>query len=366
MKRVLQILYSGLGGHGSVAFSLADAAARAGAWENAFLFVGIEPTLAAYRRRCDEAGYRYAEVRTRPGLPWLAWPAVFAAAQRLQPDAVILHSIKTLVPNVLLARRRGLPLIAVEHQPNDLKSRAEWWVSRRAMAWADAVVVLTEDYRDRLRSALGPRWREQQVRMIPNGVDTDRFAPQPGAGAGAPLRLGMAARMTPSKRQDLLIEALCLAQAQGRSWQLSLAGDGPCRERLQAQAAQAGLAARVDFPGFLDEAALADWFSSLDVYLHASDGETLSTSLLQAMACGLPIVGADVPGIGNLLAQGGGVGVAAAPSARAFADAVADLADDAERARSLGARARALAVAAYSREAMFERYRALLESAWRR
>jgi glycosyltransferase involved in cell wall biosynthesis len=234
------------------------------------------------------------------------------------------------------------------------------------MAGADAVVVLTDDYRDRLRAALGPHWREAKVRVIPNGIDTGLFAPRrPRAEAGPP-RVGMAARMTDSKRQDLLIEALGLAQAQGRAWRLSLAGDGPCRERLQAQAAQAGLAACVDFPGFLDEAALIEWFSAQDVYVHASDGETLSTSLLQAMACGLPIVGADVPGIGNLLAQGGGVGLAVASSAPAFADAVAHLAGDAGAAAALGARARALAVAAYSQDAMFERYRALLESAWRR
>jgi len=63
----------------------------------------------------------------------------------------------------------------------------------------------------------------------------------------------------------------------------------------------AGLEDCVDLTGYLTPDRLAVGVRSLDIYLHASAGETLSISILQAMATGLPIVGSDVPGISGLL-----------------------------------------------------------------
>lgn len=366
MKRVLQILYSGLGGHGSVAFSLAAAARTARAWENHFLFVGIEPVLPEYAQHCLERGYSFAGVRTLRGAPWLTWPAVYRGVRRARPDAIVLHSVKTIAPNHWYARRRGVPLIAVEHQANDLKTRAEWWASGQLMRKADAVVVLTAEYLEALQAHLGAGFDPSRVRVIPNGIDTDRFAPTDRLEGHAELHVGMAARMTSTKRQDLLIDALAMAVAEGLPWRLHLAGDGPCIDALRARAARLGVAGQVEFSGFLDEQALREWFARLDVYAHASDGETLSTSLLQAMACGLPIVGSDVAGIANLLDQDEGVGVAVGQSAQAFVAAIRGLAERREAATALAARARRAALARYSQTAMFENYRQVLEAAWQR
>jgi glycosyltransferase involved in cell wall biosynthesis len=119
----------------------------------------------------------------------------------------------------------------------------------------------------------------------------------------------------------------------------------------------------VELPGYLGAQELCRWFHSLDVYAHASDGETLSTSLLQAMAMGLPIVGSNVPGIDNLLAAGGGCGLLTeAQTPEAFAAVLSRLAAEPALAEQLGARARALAVREYGQDAMFARYEQLLLS----
>lgn len=357
--KVIQILYSGLGGHGSVAFSLLDAARTAGAWSNELMFVGIEPVLGEYERICQSGAIPHQYVRVTAGRAWTAWPAVYRALRRSRPEAIVLHSVKTILPCALYARWHGIPLVAVEHQPNALKHRGEWWASRLVMRLADSVVVLTEDYRAQLREGLGDRWVEGKVHLIPNGIDTTAFAPGATAPAGdRPRRIGMAARMTGMKRQDLLIGAMALLRDRDGpgAWRLSLAGDGETLPALRSQVADLGLGDVVEFPGYLGESALRDWFGSLDVYAHASEGETLSTSLLQALAMGLPILGSDVPGIDNLLAAGGGAGLVVPQTAAAFAEACLRVRAEPVLEAELRGRARALAVAEFSQVAMFQRY----------
>jgi glycosyltransferase involved in cell wall biosynthesis len=363
-RRVVQILYSGLGGHGSVAFSLLSAATSRQAWRGLLIFIGVEPVVGEYEHVCNTQAIESAYVPTAAGRPWMSWPALYRALKQAKPDAVILHSVKTILPCALYAAQNHIPLIAVEHQANVLKRRSEWWISRLLLYLADAVVVLTPDYREELAHRFGSRRIKSRTFVIANGIDTNTFSPSvTKSGSKATVLIGMASRMTDIKCQDLLIDAMALLRNQdGRHyWRLSLAGDGETLAALRAKVTALNLDDVVSFPGYLGEDALRLWFGSLDIYAHASAGETLSTSLLQAMAMGLPIVGSDVPGIGNLLAEGDGVGIAVEQTAQAFAAALELVGDDCARAEDMGRRARALAQDRYSQTRMFEEYDNLLE-----
>lgn len=359
--KVAQILYSGLGGHGAVAFALQ--AASGADWQNTMVFLGIEPVLPDYADRCRAQGINSHYIASTRGKPWQAWGPLRRALAATGPEAIVVHSVKTILPCWRYARRHNIPLIAVEHQANALKSRAEWLASAALMRLADAVVVLSPEYRADLLAGLG-RWaRPGKLHLIPNGIDTTTFAPHTTPRRPGPRRIGMAARFSSIKRHGLLIEAMAhLRDRDGPdAWRLSLAGDGDTRDAVAAQVAEAGLQDMVELPGFLGGADLQNWFADLDIYTHASDGETLSTSILQAMACGLPILGSDVPGITALLAEGDGCGrVAPTETGAGFAEGFARMAADPDAAAALGARARARATAAYSQQAMFAAYRDLL------
>jgi glycosyltransferase involved in cell wall biosynthesis len=80
-----------------------------------------------------------------------------------------------------------------------------------------------------------------------------------------------------------------------------LAGDGDQAHRLHSIVRDLDIIENVEFTGYLGEIQLIEWFTKLDIYVHATEGETLSTSILQAMASGLPIIASDVPGVNNLL-----------------------------------------------------------------
>jgi glycosyltransferase involved in cell wall biosynthesis len=204
--------------------------------------------------------------------------------------------------------------------------------------------------------------------VIPNGIDTLAFCPLESSHSGdAPCIVGMASRMTGIKRQDVLIDAVAmLCTRDGRhAWRLSLAGDGDSLRALRDRVEALGLGDVVSFTGYLGKPELREWFRSLDIYAHASAGETLSTSLLQAMAMGLPIVGSNVPGIANLLSLDGGIGLLAEQTPEAFASGLSQARSDRAEMSRMGRLARSVAVREYSQLRMFERYQGLLERIWR-
>lgn len=365
--RVAQLLYSGLGGHGSVAFSLLNAD-KGTQWQPLMGFLGIEPLSPAYAEECKKTGVPHKYFPAVPGKPWRSWPGILRWLIRTRPAAIILHSVTALLPCWCYARSHRVPLIVVEHQSNALKKRSEWTISRLSMLFADRVVLLTPAYRQELQEKLGIFFRGSKVRVVSNGIDISRYVPiakQP-AGLGATVQMGMATRFIATKRLDVLIEMMAQLrrQAPAIDWRLSLAGNGETWEGVHAMALDAGLEECISLPGHLGEDELIRWFQSIDIYLHASDGETLSTSLLQAMAMGLPIVASDVSGVDNLLGGETSCGVLIEDSTpEGFAGAVQHLVNTPSLAKQLAQAARQQAVTTYSQDAMFAGYARLLGEA---
>ena len=362
--RVLQVLYSGLGGHASVAFALVAGGAQEGSWRHSFVFVGVEPLLPAYEEACRSAGIPYSYVSTEAGRPWRSWPRLYAALKRHEPDAIILHSVSSLPPCYLYSQMHRRKLVCVEHTPVHLKTRRERLISQLAMRVARRVVLLTKEYERDHAEACGRYYDARRVITIPNGIDVVRFAPTGARHTEGVVRLGMAARFSGQKRQCLLVECLdWLRQSHPEtSWHLTLAGGGERIAQVRSEVSRSGLEDQVEFCGSLDQEDLATWFQTLDVYVHASDGETLSISLLQAMAAGVPIVASRVPGIANLLEpEGLRLGTLVAQNDPVvFGQAIAAVQGDPASAERMAAGARTYALERHSQEAMFRAYDGVL------
>ena len=369
--KISQITYTGFGGLGSVVFSLVAAGVSCEhRWSIGF--IGDQPLDGSYVQRCRDDGVEYAAFQSTPGKPFRAWWALARWLAQTQPEAVICHSINSILACRWYAWRHGARLVAVEHTPNQVKTRNERVFSRLAMLLADRVVVLTPEYRDELHRAHGLLFRGHKVAVVPNGIDTEVFRPaempsQELMGPGRVLTIGMAARFSFSKRQDLLVKVLeRLAVLQpALEVQLRFAGDGSEMRRVKALAHASPLGQRIRFDGLLSEEAVAPWLRELDIYVHATEGETLSTSLLQAMATGLPIVASDIPGVRNLLQGVDFFGDCVENTSAAFATAVCRCVDDPRLAVELGRRARARIVEQYSNRAMLDAYLELVDEAKR-
>jgi glycosyltransferase involved in cell wall biosynthesis len=203
----------------------------------------------------------------------------------------------------------------------------------------------------------------ERIHRVPNGIDTVLFHPLPAAEREAlRARLGVAGsnvvlyvgRLSSEKNPLGLLEAWARL-GPPRDAVLVLAGEGPESEAVAARAAPLGEAVRVLGP-------VADplaWYQAADLFVLPSIYEGLSNALLEALACGLPVVSTPVSGSEDIFAAADvGVLVPGSDPASLAGGLAPLLADPARRARS-GEVAREIALAHYSLASVAERVEAL-------
>ena len=207
-----------------------------------------------------------------------------------------------------LARRLGIPY-AVKVHGSDLNVQAEFPLRRRqirsALRGAGAVLTVSRALADKA-VAIGAV--AARTRVIYNGVDSTLFAPgsrtqsreRLGLPADAPVLLYVGNLKDSKGCLDLLeaFPALLAAQPQAR---LIYVGAGPCRTELLQRAAVPACGDRVTLVGAVAHDALGDWFRAADLLCLPSHNEGVPNVVLEAMACGTPVVASRVGGIPEVL-----------------------------------------------------------------
>jgi len=180
-----------------------------------------------------------------------------------------------------------------------------------------------------------------QIEVIPNGVDLEQFQPAGDAPARDTLRLLTVGRLSATKRLPLLMEAVELLRGQGADVRLTIVGGGALWRDLARAAARKGLDDAVQFLGRVESSEMPQIYREHDLFVSASMQEGMSNAMLEAMACGLPIVTTRCEGVDELVADNGVV--VDEPEPARLAEAIRRLADDraARRAMSAAARRRA-------------------------
>jgi glycosyltransferase involved in cell wall biosynthesis len=237
----------------------------------------------------------------------------------------------------LLAFRLGHSFVAVDQGMPD--RREVKLLKRRTLPRAHAIITQTRAEADKVRRFGGP------AALVANGVDTSFYVPG-GAGverAGA-TALIVARLNDQHKRVSDLLRALAILPA---PWRLEVVGIGPDEERLRRLATELGVDDRATFLGFEpDKARIRERLQRCTVFVLPSAHEGLPVALLEAMACGTPVVGSNIPAIGDVVRQGGGE-VVPVGAVECLAAAMQSVAADRER---LGHAARATVERAYSRD----------------
>lgn len=316
---------------------------------------------AAMIERLDEAGLHPTHLSVRRLLdPW----GFFLLVRTLRrTDADVIHAhlgySATLVP--LAARLAGKPVVATLHlSPQRHTRRGELLKERlsvRIPSRLGRLVLISQHvYSEyaRLHGPALPSWK-----VIPNGVDLDRYSPRRAPRPTDCPVWAVVAALRPDKNHVDLIRAWAGVVAVHPDATLLIVGDGPSRIDIERAIAGAGLGESVRLLGRRED--VADILGSVDGVVSASVDEALPTALIEAAACGLPVVAADAGGTREIVEDGVTGRVVPVRDVPALTRALLDIIGDPDRAARYGIAGRARVEEKFSMTAWVDRLVLLYE-----
>lgn len=201
-----------------------------------------------------------------------------------------------------------------------------------------------------------------RLQFIRNGIDVARFFPgrSPDLRQSMGLRdsdllFGFAGRLSDEKNLPLLLRSFHLANLEGAK--LLLVGDGPRSGDLRRLVQELGLADRTIFAGHAED--VLPYYRAMDVFVMSSATEQTPNALLEAMACGLPVLSTDVGDCAELLGHNREPVIVGPGDVSAYSGALQALARDAVLRARLGAENRSRCVAQFSFDRMLNEYRSV-------
>jgi glycosyltransferase involved in cell wall biosynthesis len=272
---------------------------------------------------------------------------------RFPPTYAAYQARKQKIPYVITPHGALDPYLYAKSSRNVLVKRLyERWFDLPNLHCAGAIHYTAEDERQRA-AFLGLR---APSFVIPNGIDWGRYVQLPARGAfrsglglgDAPLVLFLG-RLHPKKGLDLLVPAFETIRRRIAGAQLAIVGPENDRfgQQVRAWVAERGLTEAVHFIGHLDGADVIQAYVDADVFVLPSYTENFGMTVVEAMACALPVVISDQVNIHAEVAQSG-AGLVTRCDATEVAEAVIELLADPERRTVLGSAGRAAAQLRYT------------------
>jgi len=301
--KLLQILYPGIGGHSSVAFYLIEGDSD-NKFSHGLLGYGIEDPSVSFIDSANKLSIPIASIKKDKGFEIKSLRRIYTKLKIIKPDVIIMHSTAVILIVWWYCLWHKAKLISVEHQSNSAKSTKDWIYSFLILLFSPKIVYLTENYAQEIKAKFKYIYPKKSIKVIYNGININKFKPIAKSNKSkGNTTFSMISRMTELRDHKTLIDAFC-AIAKNKCYQLILAGDGDTKNELELIVKEKGMNHKIFFTGSIDEESIIKLIQDTDIYIHSSLAETLSTSILQVMACKVPIIATDIPGISNLLDDG--------------------------------------------------------------
>jgi glycosyltransferase involved in cell wall biosynthesis len=257
-----------------------------------------------------------------------------------RPECVIAYGETNAVRAVMATLGLGIPVIISERShPAYLTRTVHGWIWRGLSALcyplADALVVLNEKYKNVFHRAV-----QRKTVVIPVGLAPDILEDLGSSRDHVALpekTIAAMGRMVWEKRFDLLLRSFSIVAGK-RDSRLVIFGDGPLRPELEALTSELGLTGRVDMPGFVKR----PWRILKDAYVFvlSSEVEAMGNVMVEALACGVPVVAFDCPDGPREVVRPGVDGFLTPPlDVAALAEAIIRLLDNKQERDRLAARA---------------------------
>jgi sugar transferase (PEP-CTERM/EpsH1 system associated) len=328
-----------------------------------------------FRHRLRRSDVECVALHKSPGHGVRLYPALWRLLRARRPAIVHTRNLAALEMQAAAWAARVPVRIHGEHGRDiddlDGSSRRHQRLRRLYSPFVHRYVALSRDLATYLSGPVGIS--PSRIAQIYNGVDAEKFAPAPGPGpatiAGCPFQeagqwlVGTVGRMAAVKNQALLARAFLMARhldsAFAAGARLVMVGDGPLRAQAQSILDDGGAAGTAWLPGERND--VADVMRGLDCFVLPSLAEGISNTILEAMACGLPVVATAVGGNGELVDAGRTGLVVPTDDPSALAQVLLQLWRDRDAGRNMGHAGRAEVEQRFSMQAMVAAYQRLYD-----
>ncbi len=242
--------------------------------------------------------------------------------QGFKPDVIHAHIYSAGVPAVLIGKRYGIPVVVTEGYsgfPRKLVRGFEKFKAKLAFKLADVVCPVSEYLRKHIEHSYGIRAR---FKVIPNTVNTSLFTPSIRTVQKKDKKhMLVVALLSDVKGIPYLLKALSKLIIERDDFVLDIVGDGPKRREYEDLTRMLGISEVVNFHGLKSKSEVAEFMKRCDFLVVSSLFETFAVVLIEAMACGRPIVTTDCGGPSEIVTPMIGIKVPPGNS-EALADAI--------------------------------------------
>lgn len=359
----MHVVYGGNGGAGRVVVDIALNHDRR-RFAPVVVLVGYEVD-DRFRRELEMAGVPVYIKLKRKKWDFRFWRELRELFATEKPDVLLLHTPVAYYWGRLAVWRLKIPVvISVEHLAvTNYYGRLGRVVNFIQTRWqTDRVICVSPAVKEVIkRELLLP---DGKIAVIENGIPVNRYPPRDPATLlkVPPARLLMVARLDAQKDPATLLKAVKLLGEEGYDASLSFAGDGSLRGEMEQLTRRLELNEKVFFLGRRDDVPLL--FQETDIFVLSTHGEGLPIALLEAMACGLPVVATAVPGVVEVVEEGRTGLLVPEGDARAMKEAIAWLLDHPGEARAMGRQARRVVAEKYGIKRTVREYERVIEEVW--
>lgn len=246
--------------------------------------------------------HRLPKTKIRFAGAFVFWVDIVRTIRKVSPDIIHAQSLGIGVPALLSKRILKIPYV-VWGQGSDVYL-PDWFTkltSKTIIKNANSVIALTEDMKRAMQAMY-----DRDIAIVPNGIDLKEYTSErPMQNVGGPIkRILFVGRLHPVKGTQYLLGAMSIVYRELREAKLILVGDGEEREHLETLTDNLGIRECVEFAGRVPHERVKDYMNQAEVFVLSSLSEGFPVTILEAMACGLPVVATRVGGVPDIIEDG--------------------------------------------------------------
>lgn len=292
-KIILHIMHSEIGGAGDIALNLNQ-------FENRFLqteYLMTGPRLFyGFKNKFKSIKKNFFFLKINKGSHLLKIMTVIKKINKINPDLIILHNYQIL-PALYFKLFQEKKIIFVDHMSLKLKKFKDYLSILLSAFFFDKIIFINNENFNQFNFI-----KKSKKNKIYNG-SSNFFLRDKVFNKKKFFKIGISGRINNLKNHKIAIDLLKNHPNLKKKIKILIAGSGENEKNLKKYVSQYKLKKNVLFLGELDEQNLKRWFSKIDLYLHPSFGEAMSSSILQAMSSCTPILASNVNGINNLIGK---------------------------------------------------------------